>query len=144
AGKTAIGPVDAKTVSKAVALADLFRVVVVKLGRDGVLIVMDLKGEEGLSRSGGGVLEGVGEYAVVEGKVVVHLTSLVESDAEVVNVTGAGDSLVGTMLTGIAETDGVVGIKRMVEILRKGLWAAKLSVSDEEAVSAKLSSGLFK
>ncbi|ORY42037.1 hypothetical protein BCR33DRAFT_330149 [Rhizoclosmatium globosum] len=144
AGKTAIGPVDAKTVSKAVALAYLFRVVVVKLGRDGVLLVMDLKDEDTLSHSGGSIIEGVGEYVVVEGKVVAHLKSLVDSDREVVNVTGAGDSLVGTILTGVAETNGVVGVKRMVEILQKGLWAAKLSVSDEEAVSAKLSPNLFE
>ncbi|KAJ3076778.1 hypothetical protein HDU98_000078 [Podochytrium sp. JEL0797] len=119
------------TIPKAISLSGLFPVVIVKLGRQGVLLVMPSSPDNAAPDLGST------ECFVVGDKIVVHIPSEVVDASKVVSVTGAGDSLVGAVMAGIA-SESKVGVQKMVEILKQGVSAARLSLSVEDAVNEKL------
>lgn len=73
-----------------------------------------------------------------------NITHISASKVEtIVSVTGAGDSLVGTLVAGISKYKGDLDHETMVKIIRAGVRAATLTLESPLAVSEKISPDLF-
>ncbi|TPX78415.1 pseudouridylate synthase [Chytriomyces confervae] len=124
------GPVHA-VMNGAIALSTLFRVVVVKLGRAGAFIV-SREVPLPLCSQNAEMVTFPGGFSIV------HVPSLHKEGVPVVSVTGAGDSLVGAMVSALARK-GVVGKSldgtALTEAVCEGMEAAAWSLRTWDAVS---------
>ncbi|KAJ3239662.1 hypothetical protein HDU78_002750 [Chytriomyces hyalinus] len=127
------GPVHA-VMNGAIALSTLFRVVVVKLGRAGAFIVSRQVSLPLCSQNA--------EMVTFPGGFsMIHVPSLHKEGVPVVSVTGAGDSLVGAMVSALARK-GVVGKSMdgtaLTEAVCEGMEAAAWSLRTWDAVSERV------
>lgn len=72
-----------------------------------------------------------------------HYPAISLEKKKVVNVTGAGDSFVGSLLTDLAG-DKILSPAKLDETVERAQCAAILSLLSAEAVSPKLRHGLHK
>ncbi|GJJ13915.1 hypothetical protein Clacol_008172 [Clathrus columnatus] len=123
----------------AVSLIPFFKHLFVKLGKHGVLVVMRLVGD----KANGWMNERTSfekRQVLARGKdsvLVLKHYSAVAFKQEIVNVTGAGDSFVGSLLTDLM-WDELLCPTRLDEIIDKAQCAAVLSLTSAEAVSPRL------
>ncbi|KAJ3381076.1 hypothetical protein HDU84_005388, partial [Entophlyctis sp. JEL0112] len=120
-------PADMKVSSEvalaALSLSMIFDTIIVKLGSDGVFAISkcfySASYYESLKIRGYRV-------AVWNEKLLIHFPSY-KTEGPVVSVTGAGDSMVGVMLTGLSRN------LKIEEILEAGLMGAKFSLESDDA-----------
>ncbi|KAJ3192773.1 hypothetical protein HK101_005977 [Irineochytrium annulatum] len=121
-------------VTVASALARLFPIQIIKLGREGVLLVRRLD-------DGGRVIKGIDDRVRVEFRHIRPAVVL----SDVISVTGAGDSLVGAFVAALLREAGTLEreekngrVKLSTDVLercvRVGMRAAEASLVSERAV----------
>ncbi|KAF5390183.1 hypothetical protein D9757_002983 [Collybiopsis confluens] len=135
--------VDQGLAQMAIKLLPFFRHIVVKCGDKGVFVVMRTSGQNPESKWHSVKTNIQARYIVSHGTtgetaVVAHFpVSLPEN---VVNVTGAGDSLVGALVSCLAQRphafDSPSALQEVIDI---GQRAALLTLGSDNAVSARLS-----
>lgn len=85
---------------------------------------------------------------VVKGRnsilVLKHYPCTPIKPEDIVNVTGAGDSFVGSLLVAIGKDDALNTPRNLDEVVDRGQRAARLSLMSSDAVSPLLCSTVFK
>lgn len=131
----------------AVQLLPFFQHIILKCGKLGVVVVMRISGIEAKNSPW---LE---EHTnLVEGQVISknrdmseiivlkHFPGISISDQSIVNVTGAGDSLVGALCAGLSiQPNAMEDPRELSKLIGLGQNAAILSLQSASAVSFKLS-----
>jgi len=113
---------------------------------EGVFVAMRVVDEEALSGSWGIERTRLEQHQIIaKGKnsllVLKHYPAIPIEGADVVNVTGAGDSFAGALLAGISQgLGGGLGTPQALDrVVTRAQRAAVLSLSSPEAVSPLLS-----
>ncbi|KDQ63525.1 hypothetical protein JAAARDRAFT_29544 [Jaapia argillacea MUCL 33604] len=127
----------------AVNLLPFFQNLVVKLGPRGVLVVLRVSGED-VKKSGwaGERSNPRGRYIVARGQddlemvVIRHFPALSVSPDEIVSVTGAGDTLVGSLLASLVlDPTAFHHPKRLDDVIERAQQAAVMTLKSNLAVS---------
>ncbi|CAG8590959.1 991_t:CDS:10 [Paraglomus brasilianum] len=132
---------DDKILSRSVSLLLIASTVIVKLGERGALLVQlidnsrDLQ-EQLVPSKWNGVIQLDDKRTV---RVKYFQPASVENSS-IINVTGAGDSFVGTVLAGLA----IYGEKELDRIIDVAQRVAVLSLQTHSSISEKLNAGLLK
>ncbi|KAG7099099.1 hypothetical protein E1B28_000973 [Marasmius oreades] len=119
-------------------LFPFFEHLIIKCGSAGVIVFMRTSGESEWTKQASTVNERCIVSHGAKGSVVVaHFSAL---PATVVNVTGAGDSLVGALLSRLAERpNAFANFRHLKETIDFAQQAAVLTLASELAVSPSLS-----
>ncbi|KAF8577889.1 hypothetical protein K439DRAFT_1363592 [Ramaria rubella] len=127
----------------AISLLPFFQHLFIKCGDKGVFVVMRVAGDAALS-SGWSTERTRPEHhqLVAKGKdsilVMKHYPALPISKEDIVNVTGAGDSFVGSLLAALGKDGALSTPKRLDDIMERAQHTARLSLTSFDAVSPLL------
>lgn len=139
--------VDKGIAQMAVNLLPFFQNLVIKCGAQGVIVASRISGPD--VRTSGWVQERSnprGRYVVAHGKssaemiVLQHVQALAFAKDKLISVTGAGDSLVGSVLASLVQRpQGFHDPNTLKDIINAGQRAAILTLQSKNAVSPLLS-----
>ena len=138
--------VDKGIAQMSVSLLPVFRNIVVKCAELGVIAVMRISGSNsGWAQQRSNIY---GRYVIGRGTsqqetiVVQHFPALTLRQTEIVNVTGAGDSFVGSLLASILQNPLIFQAPQTLrEAITSAQRAAVFSLQSLHAISPKLSGG---
>ena len=117
----------------------VFDRVVLKIGEKGVLLGSVSKDHQGTTQSG------TAHYGKKVRQGLCWEISHVQSPpVEVLSVTGAGDTLVGTLMTGLHQDRGFRDHHQLVRLVQMAVQAARLTLQSPLAVSELLSPEILK
>lgn len=136
-------------VQMAVNLLPFFQHILIKCGQDGVVAIFrtsSLSWSTERTNLATHSRQVVSHYSLspsVQGSIVLrHFPPLWVEAKDIVNVTGAGDSFVGTVLAELAERkDGLNSPEVLEEVVGRGQRAAVMSLGAETSVSPALGGG---
>ncbi|KAL0071868.1 hypothetical protein AAF712_000790 [Marasmius tenuissimus] len=119
-------------------LLPFFKHIIIKCGSLGAIVVMRASGETEWSKQNSNVVERcIVSHGTNESVVLIHLPAL---PAQVVNVTGAGDSFVGALSARLVERPlSFNDMESLKETVNFAQQAAVLTLASELAVSPRVS-----
>jgi pseudouridine-5'-phosphate glycosidase/pseudouridine kinase len=131
----------------AVSLLPVFQHLIIKCGKRGVVLAMRVQ-DDGLSMWAAARSDPQQRLVVAHGNgetiVLKHFPALAISSDKIVNVTGAGDSLVGALLATLVQNPSALQDPRTIdESVMLAQKAAVLTLQSDLAVSPLLSTGLY-
>ena len=112
----------------------------------GVIVVLRIVGEEGLSGSWALERTRLEQHQIIaRGKdsllVLKHYPAFPIEGADIVNVTGAGDSFAGALLAALCQGGGLDTPQAMDKVVERAQRASVLALCSPEAVSPLLTEG---
>jgi len=139
--------IDDGIAQMAVNLLPFFQNLVIKCGERGLIVAMRVPGHGATSEWAQENSNLYGRRVVAHGKssgetvVVQHIPGLSLPNASVVNVTGAGDTLVGSILAALLQNpDAFSNVRSLDDAMGAGQRSAILTLQSSHAVSPLLSS----
>ncbi|KAL0576357.1 hypothetical protein V5O48_005616 [Marasmius crinis-equi] len=119
-------------------LLPFFKHVIIKCGSLGAIVVMRAPASSEWSKQASNVLERcIVSHGTKESVILAHLPAL---PADVVNVTGAGDTFVGALLARLVERpDSFSSLEHLKDTVNFAQQAAVLTLASELAVSPRVS-----
>ncbi|KAM5529997.1 hypothetical protein V8D89_016336 [Ganoderma adspersum] len=140
--------VDNGIAQMAINLLPFFQHLIIKCGERGLIAVFRISGERAQSSGWANQTSNIYSRQIVAhnktgSSVVVfkHFPPIRVADEKIVNVTGAGDSLVGSMLATLSQAPGVFETPEALEqAVGQAQLAAVYTLQSEHAVSPRLSS----
>ncbi|KAJ1915043.1 hypothetical protein H4219_004512 [Mycoemilia scoparia] len=115
-----------KDISNAFILSQIFSIVIVKLGKDGVMVLSSQESE-------------------TKQHLLYYIEPLDVDQLTIINTNGAGDSLVGAILAGLNMLGpDTLSINKLVEVVSKAQYVAIASMQSSLSVSNLISPGFIK